>query len=123
MSEEIMNTETVEIEVVEEETLKKEKKRTPKARKIEEILDEPIKSLTDKEKELLINRLKEDVKLAAEQIEMYKNNCTKAYEKVQAVNNEFDRMNQFYIDKLTFINTQLRAFSQAIQLTTTGGNK
>ena len=59
------------------------KTRTPKARKIEEIITLATKDLTDKEKENIINHLKEEVNLRDNQIRALKENIESTRKQLQ----------------------------------------
>lgn len=101
--------------------VKELKARKPKARKVEELIELSVAKLTDKEKEILIKYLKEEVIKATNMAENYKQNCTTAYEKLSRADNEFKAMEDYYKNSLGYINQQMVAFSQAVQRATIGG--
>lgn len=114
-------TEEVVTEAVEEAPVKKERKPREKVRDIEEIRDLPLKKLSDKEKELLINTLKEENMLYSKQAAEYKHVAESAFEQQRQFENRYDAMEKFYRGKLAYVDMQLNAFHTAINEAIKGG--
>ena len=103
----------------EEKPVKKE--RAPKARKIEELINESTKKMTDKEKDLLIKFLKEDSNKMQNQIAELKMNIESAFRKVNQIDEQYKAMEAFYKSNLEYIDGQVIAFANAVRKSTVGG--
>ena len=101
--------------------VKKTRKPREKVRPVEETFNLPVKKLTDKEKEQLINFLKEQVNLFSNQQEAYKQNAESAFEKARKLEEQMDAVERFYRGKLKFVDTQVTAFHAAINEAIKGG--
>lgn len=99
------------------------KTRTPKARKIEEIITLATKDLTDKEKENLINHLKEEINLRDNQIRALKENIESTRKQLQESQRLLDECELFYRNKLQYVDQQSNAFLAAIRASIVGGIK
>ena len=97
------------------------KKRAPKARKVEELVNEATKKMTDKEKDVLIKFLREDATKMKNQIEALKQNIESAYAKVNKVEEQYNAMEAFYRNNLEYIDGQVVAFANAVRRSTVGG--
>lgn len=101
------------------EATAKPKKR--KARDNAELIEASIKSMTDKEKENLINYLKEDVLGLENKLKALKSNCEAAYEKLRMMENDYNAMEAYYKERMSYIDEQASAFYKAIRLSIVGG--
>lgn len=111
-----------ETKKVKEETkkVKKEVKRR-KARPYGELIQAAVKGMTDKEKEILIQALKDEITGDKMQIESLKNNCEKAYAQARELEDQYKAMEAHYRTKLQYIDEQTNAFLKAVRLSTRGG--
>ena len=114
-------TEEAKTPEVKAETPKKVRKPREKVRSAEECLELPVTKLTDKEKNNLIKELKEACTQALNQAEAYKVNATSAYERARQAEEEYKSMEQFYREKLKYVDAQLNAFHAAINQAVKGG--
>jgi len=102
--------------------VKKEKKtRAPRARKVEELINEATKKMTDKEKDILIKFLREDSTKMKNQITALRENIEAAYAKVNKVEEQYNAMEAFYRKNLEYIDGQVIAFTNAVRKSTVGG--
>ena len=121
------NTLAKETKVLEKpETKKKEEKtikktKAPRARKVEELINETTKKMTDKEKDVLIKYLKEESLKTSHQMAALKENIEAAYKKVNLVEEQYNAMEKFYQDNLAYIDGQVVAFYNAVRKSTVGG--
>ena len=99
------------------------KTRTPKARKIEEIITLATQDLTDKEKENLINHLKEETNLRDNQIRALKENIESTRKQLQEAQKMIDECELFYRSKLQYVDQQTNAFVAAVRASIVGGIK
>lgn len=130
MNEEIRNEEVMKdanpVEVVslttpENVTPKKARKpKAPKARNVEELVHEATKKMTDKEKDILIEYLREEILKKDTQIEFHKSNTQAALEKAQLAERQFATMEAYYADRQEYITDQVKAFANAVLLATKG---
>ena len=97
------------------------KPKTTKPRDLEELKYAEIKTMTDKEKEILIHAQADELGALRAQNEALRNNCEMAYEKCRLYEDDFKKMDTFYRDKLNFVTEQMNAFHRTIRLATTGG--
>lgn len=106
-----------------EETAPKKIKKTraAKARKVEELITESTKKMTDKEKDILIKFLREDNTKLGHQISALRENIEAAYKKVNQVEAQYNDMEKFYRDNLAYIDGQVVAFTNAVRKSTVGG--
>ena len=98
------------------------KTRAPRARKIEELILESTKKMTDKEKEILIKYLKDENCKLGNQINELKTNIESAFKKVNQIQEQYNAMEKFYQDNLAYIDGQVVAFANAVRRSTVGGN-
>lgn len=120
-NEEVKNVEVTDAPQLEEIPVKKPRKPREKIRAIEDIIDLPIKKLSEKEKDALIEHLKEANMTNEAQAKLYKQNARSAYEKINQTNDEFKAMEQYYKKQLNYIAVQLAAFQSAVEQATKGG--
>ena len=106
---------------VTESSKKPSKPRKPRARKVEELIEEATKKMSDKEKDLLIAFLREDTTKLKNQIDALKQNIESAYAKVNQVQAEYEAMERFYQESLQYIDGQVIAFANAVRKSTIGG--
>ena len=129
-----LNVEAAVIEAVPEEAVvteekaeakpkKKSTKQTkrPRARKVEELIEEATKKMSEKEKDLLIEFLRGDTNKLNNQIEALKQNLEVAYAKVNQIQAEYEAMEKFYRESLQYIDGQVIAFANAVRKSTVGG--
>lgn len=106
----------------EKKTEKKVKQtRAPRARKVEELVNEATKKMTDKEKDILIKFLREDTTKLKNQIDALKANIEASYKKAQLIEEQYKDMEAFYRDSLAYIDGQVVAFANAVRKSTVGG--
>lgn len=119
--------EVIKAVAVESEEKKPEKtETTPKTRKRKardnaELVEATIKSMTDKEKENLINYLKSEITGLENKCEALQNNCEAAYEKLRMIENDYGSMEAYYKERMSYIDEQASAFYKAIRLSIVGG--
>ena len=94
-----------------------------KTRNAEELLEATIKSMSEKEKNLLINHLREELNKKNTQIDLLQNNTKSAFEQTRQTEQQYDAMENYYRDRLGYIDNQVRAFTDAIRLAIVGGTK
>ena len=99
------------------------KTRVPKARKIEEVITLATKDMTDKEKENLINYLKEEINLKENQIGALKENIESTRKQLQEAQKMIDECELFYRSKLQYVDQQTNAFVAAVRASIVGGIK
>ena len=99
------------------------KTRVPKARKIEEVITLATKDMTDKEKENLINYLKEEINLRENQIGALKENIESTRKQLQESQKMLDECELFYRSKLQYVDQQTNAFVAAVRASIVGGIK
>ena len=111
-----------ETKKVKEETkkVKKEVKRR-KTRPYGELIQAAVKGMTDKEKEVLIDALKDEITAGKLKIESLQNNCEHAYAQARELEKQYKAMEDHYRMKLQYIDEQTSAFLKAIRLSTRGG--
>ena len=108
----------------EEKKAKKTKApRAPRARAVEELLKAPKKSMSDKEKDILLEYYEEQIVLADNKIEAFKQNCDAAYSRARKVEENFNSMESYYKERLAFIHNNAKNFYQSICLATKGDVK
>lgn len=100
---------------------KEKTQRAPRARKVEELINEATKKMTDKEKDILIKFLKEDSTKMKNQINELKHNIESAYRKVNNIEEQYKAMETFYKNNLEYIDGQVIAFTNAVRKSTVGG--
>ena len=125
---EMTEAEKPKLEIVKEQKdenrPKKERKpRAPKARPIEELVEAPTKSLTEKEAVALIEYLKEQVILADNKIDALKQNIEAAYSRVRKTEDEFKSMETYYKERLAYVLNNTKSFYQSVCLATKGDVK
>lgn len=99
------------------------KTRAPKARPVEELVEAPTKNMTDKEKDNLIEYFKEQIIIADNKIEQYKQNSEAAFKRARNVEDEFKAMEAYYKDRLAYLTNSTRIFYQSVCLATKGDVK
>lgn len=100
---------------------KKVRKPREKVRAIEEIINLPETKLTDKEKVKLIKALKEEVSIATQKYEAYKQTTESSFEKARNIENRYEEMEAFYRKLLRYVDTQVNSFHDAINQAIKGG--
>lgn len=124
-----ISVENAEVIVPEETTVtvieepKKKRKPRQKTRPVEELFEAKISGMSDKEKTILIDTLKEMCNEAASKLEMLEQNIISTREQQQNLKREYDQMEAFYRKKLQYVKVQLKAFSEAIDASILGGEK
>lgn len=122
--------ETKAMEKPEKKTTKKEKTETKKtvkkttrkkSRPVNELIEAATKNMTDKEKEHLIDFLKNEIVGKNTKIEALRINSEKAYEQARELEKQYTAMEEHYRQKLQYIDEQSRAFLKAVTLSTRGG--
>ena len=127
-----INVEAVTVEATPEENVTVEKKETkpekktrkpraPKARKVEELIEEATKKMSDKEKDLLIEFLRADTGKLKQQIEELNHTIESAFKQVQLVQEQYNAMEKYYQESLQYIDGQVTAFANAVRKSTVGG--
>jgi hypothetical protein len=114
----VVNDVTEPIETAEP---KKTRKPREKVRDVEELYNLPVKKLSDKEKDKLIDFLKETVQTLQTQRDMFSDNAKSAYEKVNNIEDQYKAMEAYYRKLLKYIDTQVEAFHTAVNQATRGG--
>lgn len=100
---------------------KTRKPRAPKARGVEELVEEATKKMTDKEKDVLIAFLREDSNQLKNTIEALKQNIESAYAQCRELENQYQAMENFYKESLQYIDGQVIAFANAVRKSTVAG--
>ena len=108
-----------EVEEVKEKPAKRG--RAPKARKVEELIKEATKKMTDKEKDILIAFLREDTTQLKNTIEELKGTIESAFNQCRQVEAQYEAMEKYYKESLQYIDGQVIAFAQAVRKSTVGG--
>lgn len=99
------------------------KTRAPKARKVEELITLATKNMSDKEKENLIDYLKGEINLRENQITALKENIESTRRQFQEAQRMLEDCEQFYRNKLQYVDQQTTAFVAAIRASIVGGIK
>ena len=110
-----------EVEGKDENPKKKRKPRAPKARKVEELIEEATKKMTEKEKDLLIEYLRTDTGKLKQQLEELNHTIESAFKQVQLVQEQYNAMEKYYQESLQYIDGQVTAFANAVRKSTVGG--
>lgn len=97
------------------------KPRKPRARKVEALINEATKKMTDSEKDLLIKYLREDSTQMKQTIDALKKNIESAYAQCRKVEEQYEGMERFYRESLQYIDGQVTAFANAVRKSTVGG--
>lgn len=97
------------------------KPKKPRARKAEELILAATKGMTDKEKAILIDYLKNELAMSKTKIDLLKANADAAYAKIRQAEADYEAMENYYKAQLGFVDTQVRAFAQAVTKATVGG--
>ena len=97
----------------------KAKPRTT-TRPIAETVGLPVNKLTDKEKENLIEYLKQGWKMAEDRANGYKINAERAYAQSRELNEALAKVQIEANQKLTYVNQAVSVFAQSILLATRG---
>ncbi len=100
---------------------KEAKPRKPRARKVEDLINEATKKMTDKEKDILIAFLREDSNKLKNQISSLKQTVESAFAQCREVEAQYESMENFYRDSLKYIDGQVVAFANAVRKSTVGG--
>ena len=109
--------------VKEEKNAPGKKPRAPKARPVEELVEASYKSLTEKEKELLIEFYKEQLTIADNKIEQFKQNADAAFKRARNVEENFNSMEAYYKERLAYLTNSTKIFYQSVCLATKGDVK
>ena len=121
MAEEVKNVEVVEAPTLEEAPVKKTRKPREKVRPVEETLELPVKKLSDKEKDNLIEALREEVTKLNNQSKAYRDTTEASFRQTRKMEDDFKAMEGYYKKQLNFIAIQLAAFQTAVEQATKGG--
>ena len=100
---------------------KKTRKPREKVRPTDECATLPVTKLTDKEKNNLINELKEAVTLMTNRMEAYKANAEAAFEQTREMEKKYDAMEKYYRKLLAYVDAQTNAFHSALNQAIKGG--
>jgi hypothetical protein len=100
---------------------KKVRKPREKVRSAEECFDLPVSKLTDKEKDNLIKELKESLTLAVNQAEAYKKNAESAFAQTNQIKEQYKSMENYYKEKLRYVDLQVQAFTTSVNQAIRGG--
>lgn len=100
---------------------KEAKPRKPRARKVEELINEATKKMTDKEKDILIAFLREDSTKLKNTIDALRQNIESAYAQCNKIEDQYKDMEKFYRESLQYIDGQVIAFANAVRKSTVGG--
>ena len=95
--------------------------RKPRARKVEELIEEATKKMSDKEKDILITFLREDTTKLKNQIDQLNHTIESAFAQVNQVKEDYAAMERFYRESLQYIDGQVVAFANAVRKSTVGG--
>lgn len=117
---EVKETPEVEVTAPVEEP-KKIRKPREKVRSVDECFELPVGKLTDKEKDNLIKALKEELNLAMNKMDAYKQNAESSFNKTRQSEEQYKAMEQFYRGRLQYVDNQLNAFHAAINEAIKGG--
>ena len=126
---EIINNEVKEIQEHNEElktpteTTPPTKQKRVKPRKIEELIEASTRSMSDKEKDLLIKYLKEEFTLSQNQITQLQNNIEQAYKKAGYTEDNAQKMENYFTERLGYISDAAKTFYRSIMLATKGDVK
>lgn len=107
----------------ENEPSTKRKPRAPKARPVEDLTEASTKGMTDKEKDLLIDHLREQIVLANNKIEQFKQSTNSAFERARKVEDNFEAMENYYKERLAYLTNSAKIFYQSVCLATKGDVK
>ena len=121
MPEEVKTVEVTEAPTLEEAPVKKTRKPRTKVRSIEEIKELPVKKLTDKEKDILITALNEEVTTLANKANAYKETTDASFRQNRKLEEDFKAMESYYKRQLNYIAMQVAAFQTAVDQVTKGG--
>ena len=124
-----MTEETKTVEVIEaptftetvEEPVKKTRKPRVKVRPTEELIEVPVKKLSDKEKDNLIEFLREQAIELTNKINAYKETTEASFRQTRKMEEDFKAMESYYKKQLNYIAVQLAAFQTAVEQATKGG--
>lgn len=119
---EMAEAEKPKLEIV-KEPKKERKPRAPKARAVEELVNVPLKNMTDKEKDLIIEKQKEELTIANNKINELKQNIEAAYKRARSIEDDYKAMEAYYKERMAFIANNTRTFYQSICLATKGDVK
>ena len=100
---------------------KKKAVKKPRARKVEDLIDEATRKMTDKEKDLLISFLREDTNRLKSTIDALKQNIETAYKQCRELESQYESMEKFYRESLMYVDNQVVAFANAVRKATVGG--
>lgn len=116
--------ETNEVAEVKKEPapVKKTRKPREKVRTTAELVDVPVKKMTEKEKEQMIEFYKEQNRMLEQKLDALDVNITSAYEKLRNSEDQYNAMESYFKRQLQYINTQVEAFHTAVNHATRGGN-
>lgn len=123
------NVETIEVVETPEETVeavekpKKTRKPRQKTRTVEELINAKVSGMSDKEKAILIDHLKDENESNLCKIQMLEHNIVSTREQAQEIDRQIEQMEAFYREKLHYVNLQTKAFSDAINAVILGGAK
>ncbi len=99
------------------------KQKRVKPRKIEELMEASTRTMSDKEKDILIKYLKEEFTLSKNQITQLQNNIEQAYKKVNYTEDSAQKMESYFTERLGYISDAAKTFYRSILLATKGDIK
>ena len=101
----------------------KAKARAAKARPVEELAGIPVKQMTDKEKENYIEHLREQLTIADNKVEQYKQNNESVFAQVRMMEDNFNAMESYFTDRLNYVQEAAKNFYKSVCLATKGDVK
>lgn len=100
--------------------VKTKRTRTP-VRPVEELRYLPLKKLTEKEKDKLLEHQKELLSIKNTKIEQLENTCHNQLASLHNLQDQYDSMEKHYTKKLNYIHNQATSFNEALRAATLGG--
>ena len=113
--------ETPDTEETQEVVEKKARKPRAKVRPVEETIELSVKKLSDKEKDNLIEHLKEELTLKDNQLKAYKDTIDASFRQTRETEENYKAMESYFKKQLNYIAVQLTAFQTAVEQATKGG--
>lgn len=112
---------TEETAIPVETPVKKTRKPREKVRTVEELENISPKKMSEKEKETMIEALREANSYLNSKIEQMQNSVEGAFERARMTEDKYAAMESYYKKALRYIDTQLDAFHTAVNQATKGG--
>lgn len=104
-------------------TKKEETTSKKRSRELSELTSAPTKTMTDKEKDKLIEHYRDEIATHNIKVASLKQNCESAYAKLRLCEEDYVSMEKYYKERLGFIDQQVTAFGNAVKLSIIGGIK